>query len=74
MAQRKIKKSEARNVLFVSIHLMITKALQTTASAALLVDLEKTSEDKDPKTHKKSYCVRSWLQRKEKKGCHFKEF
>ena len=42
------------NVLFVSIQFMMTKRLKAIASAALLLDKEETSDDKDHKTHKKS--------------------
>ena len=48
---------------------MMMKRLQTIVLDVLLLDKEETSEDKDQKTQKRSCWVRSWLQRKEEKGC-----
>ena len=46
----------------------MTKKFQTIALTALLFNKEKTIEDKNHKPQKRSYCVRSWLQRKKEKG------
>ena len=48
---------------------MMTKRLQTIALAALLLDEEERNEDTVLRTQKRSYWVRSWLQKRDEKGC-----
>ena len=56
------------------MHFIMTKRLQTIALAALLLDEEERNEDTVLRTQKRSCWVRSWLQRREEKGCYHNLF
>ena len=53
---------------------MMTKRFQTVALVALLLNEEEKNEDTVLRTQKQSCWVRSWLQRKEEKGCYHNLF
>ena len=52
----------------------MTKILQSIVLAALLLDEEERNEDAVLRTQKRSCRVRSWLQRREEKGCYHNLF
>ena len=58
MAHRDIKNLERRNILFISMHFMMTKRLQTIDLSALLLEEEERNEDTFLRTQKRSCWVR----------------